>query len=202
MMSTSQDPFVSSINSDKAVLWSSNNIFGGMEEDISRSKEKPELHNLLKSAFAEPFYFQPSNLLGQQIFPCSWNDFEIPKCFSEVLTWADSTFKKSVEQCLNIVRSHVEFYKTDPGVTHDEKYTSDELVCLAGHLQIKLKKLLPKEAPEPVNRIFEKLKELFPTTDRTILLNKSRNHAQKHNDKEGELDLTKAIEDILSCSPR
>jgi len=87
-------------------------------------------------------------------------------------------------------------------MTHDEKYTSDELVCLAEHLQIKLKKLLPKEAPDSVNRIFEKLKELFPTTDRTTLLNKSRNHAQKHNDKESELDLTEVIEDILSCSPR
>ena len=195
MMSSSNDPFLSSTNSR-------NDHFGGKEEDISRSTDKPELHNLLKSAFAEPFYFQPSNFLGEKIFPMTWNDLTIPKGFSEVLMWEDSTVEGSIEQCLNIVNSHVEFYKTDPEVTHDEKYSSDEILCLAEHLKNKLKKLSPKEASHPVNRVFEKLKEIFPYTDTAILLSKSKNYVQNNNDKEGELDLTEVIEDMLSCTPR
>ena len=195
-MSSSNDPFLSTINS-------SIKHCHVKEGDISRFIEKSELHNLLRSAFAQPFYFKPSNLFCQQIFSCTWNDLTIPKCFSEVLILQDSTsVEGSIEQCLDIVKSHVVFYKTDPEETHDETYTSDELVCLAEHLNIKLKKLIPKEAPDPVNKVFAKLKELFPYTDTTILLSKSMNHVKKNNDKEGELDLTELIEDILSCSPR
>ena len=195
MMSSNEDTILSTINT-------SNDHSGGKEKDVIRSIDKPELHNLLKSAFAEPFFFQPSNFLGQKIFPMTWNDLTIPKCFSEVLMWEDSTVEGSIEQCLNIVNSHVEFYKTDPEVTHDEKYRSDELVCLAEHLKNKLKKLNLKVASHPVNRVFEKLKEIFPYTDTTILLSKSKNHVQNNNDKEGELDLTEVIEDMLSCTPR
>ena len=195
MMSSNEDTILSTINT-------SNDHSGGKEEDVLRSIDKPELHNLLKSAFAEPFYFQPSNFLGQKIFSMTWNHLTIPKCFSEVLMWEDSTVEGSIEQCLNIVNSHVEFYKTDPEVTHDEKYRSDEILCLAEHLKYKLKKLSPKVASHPVNRVFEKLKEIFPYTDTAILLSKSKNHVQNNNDKEGELDLTEVIEDMLSCTPR
>ena len=81
--------------------------------DCLMSTDESELHYLRKSAFAKPFYFQPSPKFGEQIFKADWNNLEFPKCFHEVIT-ANESFKVSINQCLEIIDRHEKFYKTNP----------------------------------------------------------------------------------------
>ena len=179
------------------------------EEDILSPVEEHELKKLLDSAFAKPFYRPPGNIFGAKIFPSSWNDLDMAHCFSEVIElqeWQEPTMESAIDMCLNILKSHIEFYKTKLVInldgTHDVAYTSDELVCMAEHLRKKISKLKLEKAADPVKRAFTKLKEMFPERGSLFLLNKSKSHVEKYNCTGVDLDLTEVIEDILLSSPR
>ena len=174
------------------------------ETDSWKPMEENEykLQKLLKSTFAKPFYFQPSDIYGGQIFPACWNEPDAPKCFSDVLAWhfklQDPTFEALVEKSLSILKNHSEFYQANPAETHDDNYSSDELVCLADHLQKKMNKLKPETNIDPVNNVFVKLTEMFPESDPMILLAESKRHVLMG----GNEDLTEAINALLSTSPK
>ena len=175
-----------------------------MEKILDNTVEKHELKKLLDSAFAKPFYRRPSNMFGRQIFSSSWNHLDMANCFSEVLgrqKWQEPII--AIDMCLNILKSHIEFYKTkideNQEGTHDVTYTSEELVCMAEHLQKKISNL---KAADPVKKVFTKLKEMFPESDSLLLLSKSKSFVEKYKCTGGDLDLTEVIEEILVSSPR
>ena len=140
------------------------------EDDILIPFEKHELTNLLDSA--KPFYRPPSNMFGGQIFPSSWNDLNMAHCFYEVLemqAWQQPPIETAIDRCLNILKSHIEFYKTkiDENLegTHDVTYTSEELVCMAEHLQKKISNLKAadpaKKGDLDLTKVIEEI--LFPS---------------------------------------
>ena len=193
--------------SDDAVLIESSDSEYN-ETDSWKPMEEYEykLQKLLKTTFARPFYFQLSNCFGAQIFPASWDDPEAPNCLSEVQAWhlklQDPTFEALVKKSISVLKNHSEFYQANPAETHDENYSSDELVCLADHLLKKMNKLKPEMNVDPVNNVYEKLKEMFPETDTMILLAKSKKHVSNDNGMGEYQNLTEVINDLLSTSPK
>ena len=165
------------------VIETSDSEFDDEDKDSWKPMQENEykLHKLMKSAFAQPFYSRPSSTLGVQIFPSSWADQEVPKCLSDVRAWqfkqSNSTVEDLIEIAMKILKSHIEYYRSGPEETHDEEYSSDELVCLAEHLQKRLNDLKVAETNDkvgnnldPVNAVYEKLREMFPEKDPMILL--------------------------------
>ena len=197
------DDIISDTSDDAVVvIESSDSEYDETDSWKPMDENEYNLQKLLKSTFARPFYFQPSNLVGAQIFPASWNESDAPKCFSGVLAWhfklQDPTFEALLEKSISILKTHSEFYQANPAETHDENYSSDELVCLADHLQKKMNKLRPETNIDPVNTVFEKLKEMFPESDPMILLAESKRHVLMG----GNEDLTEVINKLLSTSPK
>ena len=80
-------------NSDESnnvvVMETSDSEFDDEEDKDSwkpTQEKEYEFHKLIKSAFAKPFYSQPSTSFVAQIFPSCWADQEVPKCLSDVLS--------------------------------------------------------------------------------------------------------------------
>ena len=81
--------------------------------------------------------------------------------------------------CFKIVMK--EYYKSGPEETHDEEYSSDELVCLAEHLQkisayFKVTEKKVENNLDIVDTVYEKLREVFPEKDLMFLLTKSNEY--------------------------
>ena len=206
-------------NSDESnnvvVIETSDSEFDDEDKDRWRPMQENQykLHKLMKSAFAQSFYFQPSSNYGAQIFPSSWADQEVPKCLSDVRAWqfkhSNSKIEELIEIAVNILKGHIEYYRSGPEETHDEEYSSDELVCLAEHLQKKLNELTVTETYnkaendlDPVNTVYEKLREMFPEKDPMFLLAKSNEHILKAGKMDGQLDMSEVIDEVLWPSTR
>jgi hypothetical protein len=197
------------------VIETSDSEFDDEDKDSWKQMQENEykLHKLMKSTFAQPFYSKPSSSFGIQIFPSSWAEQEVPKCLSDVRAWqfkhCNSTIAELIEIAVNILKSHIEYYRSWPEVTHDEEYSRDELVCLAEHLQKKLIDLKVTETSYkaednlgPVNTVYEKLREMFPEKDPMFLLAKSNEHILKAGKMGGELDMSEVIDEVLRPSTR
>eukprot|EP00092_Neocalanus_flemingeri_P058148 GFUD01069246.1.p1 GENE.GFUD01069246.1~~GFUD01069246.1.p1 ORF type:complete len:434 (+),score=85.63 GFUD01069246.1:341-1642(+) len=72
-----------------------------------------------------------------------------------------------IENLTKIFNRHIEFYRDGPDETHDNDYSSDELACMAEHIQKKISKLKTDLSEEmlirdPVSTVFIKLRKLSP----------------------------------------
>ena len=113
----------------------------------------------------------------------------------------NTSLESLIEHSLRILKSHIEFYRTGPTETHDEDYSSDELVCLAEHLEKKIRSIKPEENLQTnhIRKVFKTLTEIFPHKDPASLWTQSEQHVPRGG---GDLDLAELIEDILLSTSR
>ena len=55
---------------------------------------------------------------------------------------------------------------------------------------------------DPVNTVYEKLREMIPEKDPLFLLVKSNEHILKAGKMDGQLDMTQVIDEVLGPSQR
>ena len=90
------------------------------EEDKDSWKAMQEneykFHNLIKSDFSQAFYSQPSSSFGVKIFPYCWGSKMTSRCqFKHIY----SSIVGLIEIAVNILKSHIEHYRSGPEETHD-----------------------------------------------------------------------------------
>ena len=172
-----------------------------------------KFHKLLRSSFGIPFYRKLPASFEIQVFPTLGTDPEIPKCLSDVRGRQFSLrgFKTAdlIENTLDILKSHIDYYIKGPEETHDKDHSSDELVCMAQFLQKKiitfkhgLSKDNLEDSHDPVNIVYEKLRELFPDSPPNVLFVKSLNHVAKTGGINTEAALSDLVNEFLLSSPR